>query len=103
MTTGNSPHFYKPEYILPKALIDSVGAQIENLRKTWKPKPRTPVVPDEAVNECESSHVVGTGSNVKTNMDKFDDGRLMALVCCHGIPIFLANIDTPGEQQKYAV
>jgi hypothetical protein len=27
----------------------------------------------------------------------------MALVCRHDIPLFLANIDSPGEQQKYAV
>jgi hypothetical protein len=25
------------------------------------------------------------------------------LVCRHDNPLFLANIDTPGEQQKYAV
>jgi hypothetical protein len=36
-------------------------------------------------------------------MDKFDDGGIMALVCRHDIPLFAANIDTPGEQQKYAV
>ncbi|KAG6889805.1 hypothetical protein C0992_003994 [Termitomyces sp. T32_za158] len=36
-------------------------------------------------------------------MDRFNDGGLMALVCRHDILIFLANIDTPGEQQKYAV
>lgn len=27
----------------------------------------------------------------------------MALLCRHDIPLFFANIDTPGEQQKYAV
>ncbi|KAJ7582135.1 hypothetical protein C8J56DRAFT_1005953 [Mycena floridula] len=27
----------------------------------------------------------------------------MALVCHHDIPLFLANIDTPGEQQKYTI
>jgi hypothetical protein len=27
----------------------------------------------------------------------------MDLVCCHDIPLFFANIDTPGEQQKYAI
>ncbi len=27
----------------------------------------------------------------------------MALVCRHDIPLFFANIDTPGEQQKFAV
>ena len=28
---------------------------------------------------------------------------IMALVCRHDIPLFFANIDTTGEQQKYAV
>ena len=28
---------------------------------------------------------------------------LMAMVCRHDIPIFLANITTPGEDQRYAV
>ena len=36
-------------------------------------------------------------------MDKFDDGGQMALVCYHDIPLFLADIDMPGEQQKYSV
>jgi hypothetical protein len=27
----------------------------------------------------------------------------MSLVCRHDIPLFFANIDTPGEQQKYSV
>jgi hypothetical protein len=36
-------------------------------------------------------------------MQKFDIGGLAALVCRHDIPLFIANVDTPGEQQKYAV
>lgn len=36
-------------------------------------------------------------------MDHYDDGGVMALVCRHDVPLFLTNIDTPGEQQKYAV
>ncbi|KAG6890858.1 hypothetical protein C0992_012244 [Termitomyces sp. T32_za158] len=97
------PKFYEPEFILPKDYVDIVGARIENIRHSRKPKQRKPIVLDEAINECESSHTAGKGSNVKTNIEKFDDGGLMALVCRHDIPIFLANIDTPGEQQKYAV
>ncbi|KAG6848552.1 hypothetical protein C0991_000455, partial [Blastosporella zonata] len=92
-----------PVYVLPKEYVDEVGEQMENHRKISKPRKRTPVVPDEAIDECESSHTAGRGSNVKTNMGRFDDGGLMALVCRHDIPILLANIDTPGEQQKYAV
>lgn len=62
-----------------------------------------PKVPDEAVDNCESAYTAANGSNAKTNMEKFDDSGMMALVCRHDIPLFLANIDTPGEQQKYAV
>ena len=36
-------------------------------------------------------------------MDPYNNGAVMALVCCHNVPLFLANIDTPGEQEKYAV
>jgi hypothetical protein len=36
-------------------------------------------------------------------MDHFDNTGLIALICRHNIPLFFTNIDTPGEQQKYAV
>jgi len=36
-------------------------------------------------------------------MDCFNDTRIMVLICCHDIPLFFANIDTPGEQQKYSI
>ncbi|KAG6819938.1 hypothetical protein H0H93_007262 [Arthromyces matolae] len=101
-SSGDCPPFYEPEYMLPKHFVDEVGLHIESVRKR-KPKARKPVVPDEAINQCESMHIAGSGSNAKTNMEKFDDGGVMALVCRHDIPLFLANIDTPGEQQKYAV
>ncbi len=48
-------------------------------------------------------YTAADGRKVKTNSDIFDDTGLMALVCRHDIPIFFANIDTPGEQQKFAV
>ncbi|KAF8229912.1 hypothetical protein L208DRAFT_1423974 [Tricholoma matsutake] len=67
----------------------------------WFYEPQYMLSKEQAVDECKSSHTFGSGSNSKTNMDKFDDGGLMALVCCHDIPLFLANINMPGEQQKY--
>ena len=36
-------------------------------------------------------------------MDNFNDTGVMALICHHDIPLFFANIDSPGEQQKYAL
>ncbi|KAG6807241.1 hypothetical protein H0H93_001813, partial [Arthromyces matolae] len=102
-SAGTSPPFYDPAFIIPKEFVDKVGSDMEKIRSSRKPRARKAVVPDEAINECESSHTAGKGSNVKTNMDRFDDTGLMALVCRHDIPLFLANIDTPGEQQKYAI
>jgi hypothetical protein len=82
--------------------VDAVGEHILKVRK--KPaKSRKIVVPDEAVDECEDGHIAGTGTKTKTDPERYDDTGTMALVCRHNIPILLANIDTPGEQQKYAV
>ncbi|TFK20686.1 hypothetical protein FA15DRAFT_759211 [Coprinopsis marcescibilis] len=100
-TKDDCPVICPPRFFLPKQMVDRVGDHIAAVRTTRKRKP--PIVPDEAVDNCEESHQAGNGSNVKTNMDKFDDGGIAALVCRHDIPLILANVDTPGEQQKYAV
>lgn len=60
-------------------------------------------MPDIAVDECEESHAAADGNKQKTNTEKFDDTGLMSIVCRHDIPLFFANIDSPGEQQKYSV
>ncbi|EDR02581.1 uncharacterized protein LACBIDRAFT_332156 [Laccaria bicolor S238N-H82] len=36
------------------------------------------------------------GLTIKMNMDHYDDGGVMALVCHHDAPLFLANLDTPA-------
>lgn len=89
--------------MLPKDYVNAIGSRIEALRKKPTKHRKSMVVPDEAVDSCQSSHTAGSGSNTKMNMDQFDDGGVMALVCRHDIPLFLANIDTPGEQQKYSI
>jgi Kyakuja-Dileera-Zisupton transposase len=71
--------------------------------KSKPAKARKPKVPDEAVDGCEDGHIAGKGTNVKTSTQIYDDTGTMALCCRHDIPILVANIDTPGEQQKYTV
>ena len=103
-SAGDSPSFYDPAYFLPKQQVDEMGTNIEKQRK--KPgKTRTcePVVPDDAINSCEASYEAADGKKQKASMDSFDDTGLMALICRHDIPLFFANIDTPGEQQKYVL
>ncbi|EMD32924.1 hypothetical protein CERSUDRAFT_57603, partial [Gelatoporia subvermispora B] len=104
-TSGEGLEFYEPEYFIPKEKVDCVGTRIEQLRQAGK-KPKAtyvPKVPDEAVDACENGHEAANEQKAKTNADRFDDTGIMALVCSHDIPIYLANIDTPGEQLKYAV
>lgn len=99
---GDSPQFYTPDYFISKEQVDAVGNRIEAVRKR-PAKQYTPIVPDTAVDECEDAHDAAKGRKQTTAGEYFDDRGLMALVCRHDIPLFFANIDTPGEQQKYAV
>ena len=55
------------------------------------------------VNDCEEGLTAVNKNKQKTNGIKCDDTGLVALVCCHDIPLFFVNIDTLGEQQKYMV
>ncbi|KAI9573733.1 hypothetical protein HD554DRAFT_2058285, partial [Boletus coccyginus] len=63
----------------------------------------TSSVPDEAIDCYELSYEAADGKKQKTSMESFDDTGLMALICRYDIPLFFANVDTLGEQQKYAL
>ena len=79
-----------------------MGVHVAKQRKK-PPQARTSSVPDEAIDSCELSYEAADGKKQKTSMESFDDTGLMALICCHDIPLFFVNVDTPGEQQKYAL
>ncbi|EGN93582.1 hypothetical protein SERLA73DRAFT_63558 [Serpula lacrymans var. lacrymans S7.3] len=101
-SAGDCPKFYEPAYFLPKLEVDAVGCQINKVRKQI-PRVVKGLVPDEAIDHYQSSYQAADGKKQKATMDSFDDTGVMALICHHDIPPFFANIDTPGEQQKYAV
>lgn len=101
-SSGDGPHFYDPSYFLSKDEVDAVGNQIENFHKVSARK-YTLRVPEDAIKECQDSHKAANTNKQKADMGHFDDTGVAALVCRHGSPIFFANIDTPGEQQKYAI
>ncbi|KAH6887237.1 hypothetical protein BKA70DRAFT_1122619 [Coprinopsis sp. MPI-PUGE-AT-0042] len=102
---GDCPEFHHPRHIVPKEDVDQCGERIEKARAAGKRKKSTSKtrVPDAAIDACEEAHEAGSGSKIKTNLGKFDDGGVMGMICRHDIPLFLANIDTPGEQQKFGV
>ncbi|KAG1737261.1 hypothetical protein EDB19DRAFT_1909778 [Suillus lakei] len=99
---GDCPHFYDPTYFLLKEYVNDVGHCIEAQHKRPAKSP-VPLVPDEAIDQCETAYEAADGKKQKVAMDSFDDTGIMVLICCHDIPLFFANIDSPGEQQKYSV
>ncbi|KAL4263554.1 peptidase C48 family protein [Pleurotus pulmonarius] len=101
-SAGDGCEFHAPEYFLSKEYVDTVGARIHKARKSPK-KVTKAIVPNEAVDQCQQSHDAANDNKAKSNAEQFDDHGCSALVCRHGAPLFTANIDTPGEQQKYAV
>ncbi|KIM51898.1 hypothetical protein SCLCIDRAFT_142286, partial [Scleroderma citrinum Foug A] len=101
-SAGTSPPFYDLAYFLSKHQVDAIGTHIEKQRKTPL-KACKGLVPDEAIDSCESSYEAADGKKKKASMDNFNDMGLMALICRHDIPLFFANINSPGKQQKYAV
>ncbi|KIK12772.1 hypothetical protein PISMIDRAFT_120278, partial [Pisolithus microcarpus 441] len=99
---GDCPTFYDPVYFISKAQVDAVRRRIERARKRQPRKHKAPV-PDEAIDQCQTSYEAADAKKKKVAMDSFDDTGLMALICRHDIPLFFANIDTPGKQQKYSI
>ena len=101
-SAGDSPSFYEPSYFVPKAQVDAIGRCIDCARQHPAKSPQSSV-PNEAIDQCEDLYEAVDGQKRKAAMDNFDDTGLMALICQHDIPLFFANIDTPGKQQKYSV
>lgn len=93
---------YEPVYFLSKELVNSTGERIEAARK-GKAKKRKPKVPDEAVDTCRDSYRAAKGDQETAAFKRCDINGLMVLVCRHDIPLAFTDIDSPGEQQKYAV
>ncbi len=102
IAAGDSPWFHEPKYFLSKEQVDAVGVRIAAARGQ-KPREYQSTVPEAALDECEKSFDAADEKKTKTHGTKFDDTGLMALVCRHDIVLFLANVDTPGEQQKFGI
>ncbi|KAI1782383.1 hypothetical protein LXA43DRAFT_1068847 [Ganoderma leucocontextum] len=102
VAAGESPWFYEPKYFISKEQVDAMDARIATARSR-PPRQHQSQVPESALDECEKSYEAADEKKEKTHGTKFDDTGLMALVCRHDIVLFLANVDTPGEQQKYGI
>ncbi|KAJ3529279.1 hypothetical protein NMY22_g9058 [Coprinellus aureogranulatus] len=60
-------------------------------------------LPESVLNGCSGSFVAADETRIKASTGFFIDTGLMAVLCRHDRPLFLATLKTPGEQQFYAI
>lgn len=60
-------------------------------------------VANEILDNCERSFVAAQESTAKTSTSFYDDTALMALLCRHDRVLFIANMNSRGEKQHYAL
>ncbi|KAF8180239.1 hypothetical protein K438DRAFT_1976761 [Mycena galopus ATCC 62051] len=101
-SAGDAPNSHNPAYFLPAEKVQKVRERILNARK--KPSPRhRPKIPNEAIDACEHSWDAANEKKQKADPKRYDASGIFVITCRHSQVLFLANIDTPGEQQCYIV
>ncbi|KAJ6489999.1 hypothetical protein C8R45DRAFT_769079, partial [Mycena sanguinolenta] len=101
-SAGDGPISYDPTYFVSAEKVQAVRQRILQARK----KPRTaysPRVPTEVTDACEDSWEAANEKKRKADPKRYDASGIFVLTCRHSQVLFLANIDTPGEQQQYIV
>ncbi|KAK1223731.1 hypothetical protein PQX77_013383 [Marasmius sp. AFHP31] len=99
---GDGASFHQSTRFLSKGFVDKVGARVAEARGR-PPRERSTGLPDDIVDADQDSYKAASGDNKRQSNEAFDENGVMALVCRHDIPLFLVSIDTPGEQQKFAI
>ncbi|KIK77409.1 hypothetical protein PAXRUDRAFT_36796 [Paxillus rubicundulus Ve08.2h10] len=88
--------FYEHFYFLPKAQVNAVQQQIAKACKR-QPKKHQALIPDKSIDQCGMFYEAADGKKQKAAMDSFDNTGIVVLICCHYIPLFFANIDSPAN------
>src|SRR5258708_1684582 len=73
----------------------------KSISSSYRQSSRTP---PGVVDTCAASHRAATERQDAGNADDtYRSKGLMACACRHDIPLFLCDIQTPGEQQHFAI
>ncbi|KAJ7790856.1 hypothetical protein B0H14DRAFT_2396104 [Mycena olivaceomarginata] len=99
---GDGPISYDPTYFASKEKVAKVNNRILEARKR-KSTNYKPCIPQEALDACQESWNVANEKKQKADPKYYDASGVFVLTCRHSQVIFLCDIDTPGEQQKYIV
>ncbi|KIJ39770.1 hypothetical protein M422DRAFT_257364 [Sphaerobolus stellatus SS14] len=91
-------------YFVPPTKLNEMEACIEACRKkkhsgSSNLKLR---LPEDILKDCENSFIAAQEGEAKASSVVYADTGLVALVCRHDRPLWVANMTTPGERQYYA-
>jgi hypothetical protein len=82
--------------------VDAVGKRLEAVKKHPAAKVK-PAMPQEVIDACQESWDAANEKKRKADPKRHDASSIFVMTCRHGQVIFLCNIDTPGEQQRYII
>ena len=99
---GDNAPLLNLQFFVDKEDVDRAGDRLEEAHGKQKAGYQSHV-PEKALDQCEKSFHAARGDKETKTSEMFDDRGLVVMVCRHDIPLFLANVDTPGEQHKYAI
>ncbi|KAJ7774618.1 hypothetical protein DFH07DRAFT_865897 [Mycena maculata] len=99
---GDGPIDYDPSFFLSKEKVDKVEARIDEAKRK-KPRTYIPPIPVEAIATCEASWTAANENKLKSDAARHDSHGVFVITCRHSQVLFLCNIDTPGEKQKYVI
>jgi hypothetical protein len=98
----DGPISYNPTCFIPKAKVDAVGDHITQARKKKLAK-LTHLIPQEVLDACNTTFDATNESKRNTDPKYYDASGVFVICCRHSQVLFLMNIDTSGEQQKYII
>ncbi|CAK5268968.1 unnamed protein product [Mycena citricolor] len=102
-SAGDGPKLpFQPAYFVSKAEVDSVRQRILAARKQ-KPRRNTSPVSLHVIEACQDSFEAANDKKEKADPNRYDSTGVFVMTCRHSQVLFLANIDTPGEQQCYII
>jgi hypothetical protein len=100
----DSAHITSNSSFISDVSVRAMEAQVTASRaKPQRTKPTSMPVSSEVLDDCERSFTAAQESRTKASKSFFEDTGLMALLCRHDRVLFLANIQSVGEKQHYAL
>ncbi|KAJ6451750.1 hypothetical protein C8R45DRAFT_848226, partial [Mycena sanguinolenta] len=101
-SAGTGPISYDPSYFVSKEKLRTIAERIAVARKK-PPAKYNPLIPQDAFDACQELWDAANEKKQKTDVRHYDSSGVFVMTCRHSQVLFLCEMDTPGEQQKYIV